>query len=181
MRKLTSTFFMSLNGVVDAPQDWHFPYMTPEMMEVVGSSLAGTDSLLLGRVTYQEWAAFWPHQASDGGMADFLNGTQKYVASTTLDSVEWSKSTLLSGDLATAVSELKAQPGGDIVTNGSGTLVRSLLQERLVDEVRVLVHPVVVGAGRHLFESGIASVGLELAGMNQLPAGVLDLTYRLST
>lgn len=178
MRKLTASLFMSLDGVVDSPQDWHFPYMNEEMMGVVEATKRSTDALLLGRVTYQEWAGFWPDQPSDGGMADFINGTPKFVASTTLGSVNWENSTILTGDVADAVADLKGQPGKDIAINGSGTLVRSLLAAGLVDELQLLVHPIVVGRGKHLFEEGEEDIGLELAGSETFGTGVLNLTYK---
>ena len=97
MRTLVSTFFSSLDGIVDAPHEWHFPYMDDEVMGVVGSTFAGCDALLMGRVTYQEWEPHWSQQPRDGGMADFINDTQKYVASTTLESTSWRNSSLLIG------------------------------------------------------------------------------------
>jgi len=180
MRKLVATFFSSIDGVVDSPQDWHFPYMDEEVMGTIGSSFSGADALLLGRATYQEWEAFWPHQPSDGGVGDFINNTPKYVASSTLESVTWRNTTLLAGDLGAAVRRLKARPGGTIVVNGSGTLVRALLRERLVDELRLLVHPVVVGVGKHLFEQGTEPVGLDLVEMRRFDTGVLSLVYGLA-
>lgn len=179
MRTLVSTFFSSLDGIVDAPHEWHFPYMDDEVMGVVGSTFAGCDALLMGRVTYQEWEPHWSQQPRDGGMADFINDTQKYVASTTLESTSWRNSSLLSGDLGNAVRELKGKPGGTIMMNGSGTLVRSLVQEGLVDELRLLVHPVVVGAGKHLFENGAEPIGMTLDDVQRFGTGVLLLTYRL--
>jgi dihydrofolate reductase len=179
MRTLVSTFFTSLDGIVDTPQEWHFPYLNEEVMGVIGSTFAHCDALLLGRVTYQEWEAHWPQQSDDGGMADFINNTQKYVASTSLESTTWRNSTLLSGDLGGAVRELKQQSGGTIMVNGSGTLVSSLLQEGLVDELRLLVHPVVVGTGKHLFENGAEPLGMALEDVQRFGTGVLLLTYRL--
>ena len=139
--------------------------------------MQSTDALLLGRVTYEEWAGFWPNQPSDGGMADFINGTPKFVASTTLGSVDWENSTVLTGDVADAVADLKGQAGKDIAINGSGTLVRSLLAAGLVDELQLLVHPIVVGRGKHLFEEE-EGIGLELAGSETFGTGVLNLTYK---
>ena len=178
MRTLVANFFSSLDGVVDAPHTWHFPYVDEEVMGVVASTFAGCDALLLGRITYQEWEPHWSQQPSDGGMADFINNTQKYVASTSLESTSWRNSTLLSGDLGTAVRELKEQPGGTINMSGSGTLVRSLLKEGLVDELRLLVHPVVVGTGKHLFEDGTEPIGMALDDVQRFGTGVLLLTYR---
>jgi hypothetical protein len=104
MRKLTASFFISLDGVVEAPQNWHFPYFNDEMGAVVGEAIAASDTFLLGRRTYEEWSAFWPHQdAAVNPMAAAMNETPKVVVSTTLDQVEWQNSTLLDGDLAEAV------------------------------------------------------------------------------
>ena len=179
MRKLVSSFFISLDGVVEAPHDWHFPYFDEEMGAVVGEAIAASDTFLLGRRTYEEWAAFWPQQdPAENPMAAVMNGTPKVVASRTLESVDWQNSTLAEGDLAEAVTALKAQPGKNIGMSGSATLVRSLLGHGLVDELRLLVHPLVVGSGAKLFEDGMASVPLELVASRTFATGVLDLTYR---
>jgi dihydrofolate reductase len=179
MRKLVSSFFVSLDGVVEAPQDWHFPYFDEEMGAVIGEAIGASDALLMGRRTYEEWAAFWPHQdPAENPMAQVMNGTPKYVASTTLDDVGWENTTLLEGDLTKAVTDLKAQPGKNIGMSGSATLVRSLLERGLVDELRLLVHPLVVGAGAKLFDNGSARVPLELADSRTFATGVVDLTYR---
>ena len=179
MRKLTASFFISLDGVVEAPQDWHFPYFNEEMGAVVGEAIAASDTFLLGRRTYEEWSAYWPHQdAAVNPMAAAMNETPKVVVSTTLDQVDWQNSTLLEGDLAEAVTALKAQPGRNIGMSGSATLVRSLLEKALVDELRLLVHPLVVGSGSKLFENGAAPVSLELVDSRTFSTGVVDLTYR---
>src|SRR5829696_1167509 len=163
MRKLSASFFISLVGVVEAPQNWHFTYFNDEMGAVVGEAIAASDAFLLGRRTYEEWAAFWPTKAAaESPMAGPMNETPKYVVSTTLDKAEWQNSTLLGGDLAKAVTELKAKPGANIGMSGSATLVRSLLELSLVDELRLLVHPLVVSSGARLFENGTAPVSLEL-------------------
>jgi dihydrofolate reductase len=179
MRKLVSSFFVSLDGVVEAPDKWHFPYFNDEMGQAVGDAIAASDALLLGRRGYQEFASYWPHQdpASDP-FVSIMNETPKFVASTTLDKVEWQNSTLLEGDLAEAVNELKAKPGKNIGMTGSATLVRSLLEKGLLDELRLLVHPLVVGSGAKLFPDGSPPVNLELVDSRTFQTGVLDLTYR---
>jgi dihydrofolate reductase len=179
MRKLTASFFISLDGVVEAPDKWHFPYFNDEMGAAVGEAIAATDSMLIGRRTYEEWAAFWPNQdpAADP-FVSIMNETPKFVASTTLDKVEWQNSTLLKGDLAEAVNELKARPGKNIGMSGSATLVRSLLEKGLLDELRLLVHPLVVGSGAKLFPEGTTPVNLELVDSRTFSTGVIDLTYR---
>jgi dihydrofolate reductase len=179
MRKLIASFFISLDGVVEAPDKWHFPYFNDEMGQAVGEAIAASDSMLLGRHTYEEWAAFWPQQdpASDP-FVSVMNETPKFVASTTLEKVDWQNTTLLEGDLAEAVNELKARAGKNIGMSGSATLVRSLLEQGLVDELRLLVHPLVVGSGAKLFPDGASPVSLELVDSKTFSTGVLDLTYR---
>ena len=180
MRKLVSSFFISLDGVVEAPDKWHFPYLNDEMGAAVGEAIGATDSLLLGRRGYEEFAAYWPHQdPAENDFAAVMNDTPKFVASTTLENVDdWQNSTLLQGDLADAVNELKAQPGKNIGMSGSATLVRSLLERGVLDELRLLVHPLVVGQGAKLFPDGSPPVSLELVASQAFSTGVLDLTYR---
>lgn len=179
MRKLVSSFFISLDGIVESPQSWHSPYFDEDMGAVVGEAMAASDAFLLGRRTYEEWAAYWPNQdPAESPMAAAMNETPKFVVSTTLEEVDWQNSTLLDGDLGQAVAALKQRPGKDIGMSGSATLVRSLLGLGLVDELRLLVHPVVVGSGARLFENGIGQVPLELTASRTFATGVLDLTYR---
>ncbi|MDP9869142.1 MULTISPECIES: dihydrofolate reductase family protein [Streptosporangium] len=175
-RKIAAGLFISLDGVVEAPERWHFPYLSEEMGAVVGQMYAEADTLLLGRVTYEAFAAVWPHQT--GEMADAINGIGKVVASTTLTQVTWDNSTLIEGDLVAAVKELKEQPGGTIALSGSVSLVRTLLAAGLLDELRLLVHPLVVGAGMRLFPEDTPPVPLELARSATFANGVLDLTYQ---
>ena len=177
MRKVVASLFISLDGVVDSPQDWQFPYMNEEVMGAIGEGMKA-DTIVLGRRTYEEWADFWPQQPSDNGMADYINGTPKLVASTTLDRLEWGSANLIEGDVVSVLTELKEQDGGDISITGSGTLVRSLLEAGLIDELRLLVYPIVVGRGKHLFEGGADPAGLELADSETFQTGVLNLTYR---
>ena len=179
MRKLISSFFISLDGVVEAPDTWHFPYFNDEMGQAVGNAIAETDTMLLGRRVYEEWAAYWPQQdpASDP-FVSIMNETPKVVVSTTLDQVDWQNSTLLEGGLADGVNALKAEPGKNIGMSGSATLVRSLLEQGLLDELRLLVHPLVVGKGAKLFPDGSPPVSLELVDSRAFATGVLDLTYR---
>jgi dihydrofolate reductase len=180
MRKIVASEFISLDGVVEAPHQWHFPYFNDEMGQAVWSGLAANETLLLGRVTYQEFAAAWPNRdpgGEDGSMVDFMNDTPKVVVSDTLDKVEWQNSTLISGDVVKEITALKQQPGGQIGTTGSVTLIRSLLAEGLIDELRLLVHPIVVGKGLKLFPDDGPQVPLNLARSVTFKTGVLDLTY----
>jgi dihydrofolate reductase len=174
-RKVIATFFVSLDGVVEAPQDWHFPYFNEEMGAAIGAAMQTSDAMLCGRVTYQEWAAFWPE--ADNEMAEHMNATPKYVASTTLKDVDWSNSHLLEGDVPAAVAELKQRSGKDIVMSGSATLARSLLHEGLVDELHLMIHPVVVGDGARLFSDGDRQA-LELADSTTFETGVIHAVYK---
>jgi dihydrofolate reductase len=177
MRKIVSGLFISLDGVIEAPAEWHFPYFNDEMGEIVGSQMAQSDAMLLGRKTYEEFASYWPHQPSDVEPADHMNGVAKYVVTSTLDTLEWQNSTRIDGDdLYAQLTALKEKPGGDIGITGSGALVRSLLDLGLLDELRLLVHPIVVGSGQRLFPDG-KRVPLALADHRKLETGVLYLTY----
>jgi dihydrofolate reductase len=179
MSKVVASLFVSLDGVIEAPETWHFPYFNDEMGTVIGEAMSSTDAFLLGRRTYEEWARYWPSQSSDENpMAAAINGLPKYVASRTLDEVTWQNSMLLGADVPEAIEKLKEQPGRDISISGSATLVRSLLGEGLLDELRLMIHPVVVGRGRRLFENGSASAPLELVDSETFSTGVLNLTYR---
>jgi dihydrofolate reductase len=177
-RKVIATFFVSLDGVVEAPQDWHFPYFNDEMAAAIGDAMGSSDAMLVGRVTYQEWAGFWPD--ADNEMAEYMNNTPKYVASTTLDRVDWSNSQLLERDVLAAVAALKEQRGKNIVMSGSPTLARSLLREGLVDELHLMIHPVVVGEGARLFP-GRDKHALELVDSKTFGTGVVYATYKPAT
>lgn len=178
MRKIVAGLFVSLDGVYEAPDQWHFPYFNDEMGEAVDEQIAAADAMLLGRVTYQEFAAYWPQQSNDDvDIASFMNETPKYVVSNSLDAVDWQNSTLINGDVAQELNTLKQQPGKDIAITGSGTLVRNLLRDDLLDELRLLVHPIVVGSGKRLFE-GTDQKALELVDSKTFSTGVLYLTYR---
>ncbi len=177
-RKIVAGLFISLDGVVEAPHEWHFPYFNDEMGEAVDSQIAAADTMLLGRVTYQEFAAYWPHQGSEVELADHMNTTPKLVVSTTLDRVEWQNSTLIKGNVAEELTRRKQQPGKDISITGSATLVRSLLRDGLLDELRLLVHPIVVGLGKRLFEQGSDQTALKLVESKTFSTGVLYLTYK---
>lgn len=178
MRKIVAGFFISLDGVVEAPDQWHFPYFNDEMGAAVGGQMESSDAMLLGRRTYQDWAGYWPQQSSDEPFADYINNIPKYVASTTLDKVEWQNSTLLGGDLAAELTELKRQPGKNIAMSGSGTLVQWLLRNDLLDELRLLVHPIVVSGGKRLFVDEIGKKPLKLAESATFSTGVLSLVYQ---
>jgi len=177
MRKIVAGEFISLDGVVEAPNQWHFPYFNDEMGEAVGSDMTSAGALLLGRRTYEEFAAAWPSRPSDEPGADFMNNTPKFVGSTTLDKVEWQNSTLITGNFVEEITRLKEQPGKNIAISGSPTLVRWLLREGLLDELHLLVHPIVVGHGKRLFEGETGQVPLKLVDSKTFSTGVLSLNY----
>ena len=177
MRKIKSYFFISLDGVVEAPDKWHFPYFDEDMGNAVGAGFATADAILMGRVLYEEWAAYWPEHA-DEPFGDVMNSIQKYVVSDSLQAADWQNSQLLSGDAARKVADIKAQEGGDITMSGSATTVRWLLREGLLDELHLLVHPIVVGDGlARLFPPDEPTVRLELRSSETFKTGVLNLGY----
>ena len=179
MRKLVALELVSVDGVMESPEEWAFAYSNEEMEEANASGMAASDALLLGRVTYEVLAAFWPNQPGGTPMVDYINSVPKLVVSTTLEEpLGWKNSTLIKGDVAEGVAGLKRQPGKDITILGSGTLVRSLLEADLLDELSLMVHPVVLGRGKHLFEEGSDQKTLELVDSKTFSIGVLYLTYR---
>jgi dihydrofolate reductase len=180
MRKVIVSEFVSLDGVMESPDKWHFPYFNDEMGQAVGSAMAEADAMLMGRVLYEEWAAFWPNQDPDENpFAARMNGVRKYVVSTTLEEpLGWQNSTLIGDNVAEEISRLKEQPGKDISISGSGTLVQSLLRDDLIDELRLMIHPIVVGSGKRHFADEGDSKPLELVGSKTFGTGVLYLTYR---
>jgi len=177
MRKIVAGLFISLDGVVEAPETWHFPYFNDEMGRIVGDQMAASDTMLLGRRTYEEFAGFWPKQGDDVPMAAEINGVRKLVASTTLETLDWQNSELIAGDVADDLRRRKQQTGKDISITGSPTLVRSLLEAGVLDELRLLVHPIVVGHGKRLFGADAATVPLTLVSAQSLATGVQYLVY----
>lgn len=178
MRKTVTGLFMSLDGVVQSPGEWAYQYLNDEMTEMMAVGLANADAILLGRRTYLEFAEMWPGQGTEVPMARFLNDTPKYVVSSTLDALEWGPSTLMRGSLAEEVMKLKQQPGKNIQIPGSPTLVRSLVREGLIDELALMIAPIVVGTGMRLFEDMTEQVALKLVDSRTLSTGGLAVTYQ---
>jgi len=176
-RTLVATLFMTLDGVVEAPDKWSFPFWSDETGKFKLAELHATDALLLGRVTYEGFAAAWPGRKDPDGFADRFNSMPKYVASRTLKKLEWNNSHLIKGELAAEVSKLKKQPGHDIVIHGSPGLIRSLLPHGLIDEYRLLVYPIVLGRGKRLFDEA-SQAKLKLAESETFSKGVVKLVYR---
>jgi len=146
MRKVVAGLYLSLDGVVESPEKWQFDNFDDEIMSSMGSQLEAEDTVLLGRVTYQEWAEYWP-TSTDEPFASFINNIPKYVVSTTLERADWSNSTLIRGSLKEEITRLKGQTGKNIGVAGSPTLVHSLLINNLLDELTLMIHPVVDGSG----------------------------------
>jgi dihydrofolate reductase len=178
MRKVTAGLFSSIDGVVEAPDQWQ-PTFDDEMGAALSHMLEEQDAVLLGRVTFTEWAGYWP-TSTDEPFASWINSTPKYVASTTLDSVDhWANTTLITGSVGEFVADLKRQGGGTIGTAGSPTLVRSLIEHRLLDELTLMISPVVAGGGRaHLFPDDAAPRSFELVEAQRTSSGALIATYR---
>jgi dihydrofolate reductase len=180
MRKIVASELVSLDGVMESPEEWAFSYSNDEMAEANTSGMAEADAMLFGRVTYQEFATYWPYQNSaEQPFTDYLNNTPKYVVSTTLEEpLEWQNSILINDNVAQEISRLKQQPGKDIGIVGSGTLVRSLLRDGLLDELTLMVPPIILGRGKRLFEEEGDQKALELVDSRTFSTGVLYLTYR---
>ena len=179
MRNVVAVELLSLDGVMESPEEWAFSYSNDEMEEANASGMAASDALLMGRVTYEQMAAYWPNLPGGVPMVDYINSVPKYVVSTTLEEpLGWNNSTLIRSNVAEEIANLKRQPGENITTLGSGALVRSLLRGDLLDELRLMVHPLVLGTGKRLFEEGRQA--LELVDSKTFGTGVLYLTYRPS-
>jgi dihydrofolate reductase len=177
VRKIKSNFFVSLDGVVESPDKWHFPYFDDEMGATVGAGFAAADALLMGRVLYEQWAAYWPGHA-DEPFGDVMNSIKKYVVSNSLQAAEWQNSEIISGDVTQKLAGIKAREGGDIAMSGSATTVRWLLREDLLDELNLLVHPIVVGSGlARLSPPDEPGIPLELRSAQTFKTGVLNLSY----
>ena len=171
---IKSGLFISLDGVVEAPETWHFPYFDDQMGAAVGELMSGNDATLVGRHTYEAFASYWPTADPSDPMTATMNESRKYVVSNTLTEATWQNTTLVSGDVAGELAALKADQR--IGTTGSATLVRWLLEQGLLDELHLLVHPIVVGHGQKLFTDG-ATVLLTLISSTTFDSGVLHLVY----
>lgn len=177
-RQLVASMFLTLDGVMESPEKWQFPYYNEEMGAAISAGLAGTDTLLMGGTLYREWSQHWPVQ--QGEVAEQFNSTPKYVLSDSLDDhLEWANSTVIRGnEAADRIRQLKAGPGQSITVSGSATVVRWLLAEQLVEELNLLVCPVLLGKGRRLFDETTPPVSLELVSSRAFGTGVLHSTYR---
>ena len=179
MRKVISGLFISLDGVTESPDQWQFDNFDEDMMATLVAHITAEDMILLGRVTYQEWAPYWP-SSTDEPYASHINNTPKVVVSTTLDKVEWGEYdniSLIKGNLAEEIARLKTQPGKNIGVSGSPTLARSLLKADLLDELILMIHPVIAGKGKRLLKVDGETKRLKLVNSQTTRTGVAILTY----
>ncbi len=164
---------------MEAPEKWQFPYISDDVSEYIKEHILASDVALLGRVTYEIFASYWPTQTkNEFGIADKLNSQPKFVVSSTLDKAEWNNSTLIKGNVIEEITRLKQQPGGDIVLTGSNTLVHALMQAGLIDEFQLQVYPIVLGSGMRLFD-GVDMTALKLVDSRTFKSGAIALTYQL--
>ena len=187
MGKLVVTEFISLDGIIEDPGGsegsehggWSFRHPAPDGEQFKGDELRDSDVQLLGRVTYEGFAAAWPAmEEATGDYGKKMNAMPKVVVSTTLTEPTWSNTTIISGNVADEVARLKAQYDGDILVQGSATLIQTLAEHGLVDEYRLMVHPVVLGTGKRLFSGSAAGTDLQLVDSRKVGPDVLLLTYR---
>ncbi len=181
MRKITAGVFISLDGVVEEPAEWHFPYFNEEMGAAVTASLGAADTVLFGRKTYDSFAGAWPERElageEDAGLAKTLGDNRKIVVSNQKLEFTWRNSEQLEGDLVEAVTALKNEPGGDIGLSGSISVVRQLLAAGLLDELHLFVHPIAIRKGLRLFDEGETPIPLRLISSETFKTGVLYLVY----
>ena len=187
MGKLVVTEFISLDGIIEDPGGsegsehggWSFRHPAPDGEQFKGDELRDSDVQLLGRVTYEGFAAAWPAmEEATGDYGKKMNAMPKVVVSTTLTEPTWNNTTIISGNVADEVARLKAQYDGDILVQGSATLIQTLAEHGLVDEYRLMVHPVVLGTGKRLFSGSAAGTDLQLVDSRKVGPDVLLLTYR---
>ena len=182
MRKVSAGLFHSIDGVVEAPDQFQFDSFDNDLGRLLGEVMGEVDTVIMGRVGWQEWAGYWPTAKQDGEFADFINGVPKHVASRTLkpSDLTWSNSSLIEGDVFEFVRQLKQQQGGEIAVMGGISLVRQLFLAGLMDELTLITHPVIAGAGRrHLFEAGDATKRLALKKAEITEKGNIVSTYTL--
>jgi dihydrofolate reductase len=190
MRQLVVSEFTTLDGVMQAPgkpdEDtgggfadggWQLSYFDDVFAQAVMEGFASTDALLLGRRTYEIFAAHWPNQPDDDPIAPTMNALDKYVVSRTLDRAEWANSHVVSGDVPSEVARIKQAPGKDVRVIGSGELVPMLMQHELVDRYEVMIHPLVLGGGKRLFRDGTPRTTLRLVDSTVSTTGVVMLAY----
>jgi dihydrofolate reductase len=186
MRKIVVSEFVSLDEVMESPgpdgsaykyAGWSMPYNTPESMKFKFDELMASDCLLLGRLTYTGFATAWPNVKDEAGFADKMNSMPKYVVSNDMKTATWNTSHIIKGDIVGEIKKLKQKSGGDILVNGSATLIQALIEHDLVDEYRLMVYPVVLGTGKRLFKDS-PKANLKLISSEAFKTGVVLLKYQ---
>ncbi|WP_020525554.1 dihydrofolate reductase family protein [Catelliglobosispora koreensis] len=182
MKKIIAGLFISLDGVVEAPDQWHFPYFNEEMGAAVDASFSGAETMLFGRKTYDSFAGAWPEREAageeDAHFAKMLGDVRKIVVSNQQLEFTWRNSEQLQGDLVETVTALKSEPGdGKISLSGSVSVVRQLLAAGLLDELHLLLHPIAVRKGMRLFDDAESTIPLKLVSSQAFSTGVLNLVY----
>ena len=175
--RLVATEYLSLDGVFEEPGHWSGPFFNEEAAHFKLDELRASDALLLGRRTYEGFAAAWPSMKDDAGFADRMNTMPKYVVSSTLTDPEWPGSRVITADVADEIRKLKEQPGGDLLLSGSGQLFNSLRQENLIDLYRIMLHPIALGRGRRLFPDSSPETALTLTDSKPFRSGIIILEY----
>ena len=180
MRKVVAQTFLSLDGVMEAPEEWQLTndLLGEDAGGYVFEAYNAAGALLLGRVTYEQFAAFWPNQSDDDPFARRINELPRYVVTRTLKNLDWRGSRAISGDVTGEVRKLKEESGGDILIPGSSQLVNGLAEHGLIDEYQLLIHPIVVGKGKHLFEAGATPTLFTVAETRTFGTGVVGLVCR---
>lgn len=177
MPKIVLHEYLTLDGVAESPETWQFPYYSPDVAEFNVAQILTSDCLLLGRKTYDIFAAFWPLQKNNEfGIADKFNTVPKFVVSSTLRETTWANTTIVR-DPVREIRELKRQPGSHVAVPGSMALTRLLMAEGLVDEIRLLMHPIVLGSGKRLFASDNRTTPMKLLEARTFSSGVTFLAY----
>ncbi|WP_306060736.1 dihydrofolate reductase family protein [Natronococcus wangiae] len=179
MGKVTAWELISLDGVMEKPEEWAYVFHNDEIAEASASEMTDSGALLLGRITYEELSSHWPNQLESDPMANYINNISKFVVSTILEEpLEWNNSTLIDENITKEITELKQESDLDLTIIGSGALVRSLLHDGVLDELMVLVHPLLLGSGKHLFGDRSDHLDLDLVDSRTFSTGVVSLTYR---
>ena len=175
--RLVATEYITLDGVFEEPGRWSFPFFSDEAAQFKWRELLASDALLLGRRTYEGFAAAWPTMENTGEFGVKMNGMPKYVVSSTLDEAQWTGSIIVKGDLETEIDKLKSKPGGDLLLSGSSQLLQGLSKANLIDLYRLMVHPIVLGKGVRLFADGIDQAAFRLTHHEAFDTGVIVLEY----
>ncbi|MCB9458594.1 MAG: dihydrofolate reductase [Anaerolineaceae bacterium] len=188
MRKINAALFITLDGVYEAPgpgdttllekRGWSMPYTSDEVGEVIGGNMMTSDAMLLGRITYEGFASFWPNVPDDDPFGQIMNNRTKYVVSTTMNNATWKNSHLIQGDVAAELAKIKALSGMDISIVGSGVLTRTLIEMNLVDELQLMLCPVVLGQGKKLFDDTDYTKKMDVLEVRTFDSGMIYLRLK---